>query len=307
MAFICLSFLIVADAQHSVAAAPDNADFDVANDQGWKTLAARDRRILRIGDSIALASAPLCQGTGTLGFSIGNLADIDQEQWSFARAAYSDADGPVFITAVVPDGAAEHAGLEIGQTVTAIDSALLAGYSTEDIWKILGRVTVGSSVDITLGVEGTKTLEPVAACSLVFVADTSPKLTAGYDGTRIRLTGAIMDFASTDDELAAIIAHEASHAILCHNLRKRSKGRREADADRLSARIMMAAGFDTAGAKSFWQKFGKNRGLIDLLDWSHGSAATRIKRIEREKAAVLETSSSPILKQYAITGDCPVG
>ncbi len=266
---------------------------EAARETSWQQLARHDARLLRLGDRIARASAPLCPNRYSLGFSIGNVADIDANQAAEARAAYDNSNGSVFVTAIAAGGAADAAGLRIGDAIASIGGVRVDTLPTQEIWEAMGAASVLPGIDVGLADGSRVELIAVPACPLLFVVDTADDLNAGSDGTRIRVTRSLMDFAADDAELAAVIAHEAGHFALCHQNREQSKRKREEAADRLSARILTAAGFDLDGATRFWSRFGARRGLLDAFDFTHGSAKKRIRRIAEESALVTAGSGEP--------------
>ncbi len=270
--FACAMALCVTFSAHSAAAA--NAG------NGWTQLRGHDARLLRVGDAVLRAAAPLCAGRTTAGVSVANLDDVPPAGHADAMRAYGNAERRIFVSA------STHPQIAVGTGILAIDGQPVAGLDTLRIWTLLSAAPIHTPMVLDTDA-GRIAYAPQAGCPAIFVVDTARGVSAGSDGTRIRVTTQMLDFAADDAELAAIIAHEVAHLALCHHdrddpLRPRSKRKREAEADRLSARLLIAAGYDLSGARSFWPRFGKQRGLTDLFDFSHGTAKGRLRRITAE-------------------------
>ncbi len=204
------------------------------------------------------------------------------------------------------------AGLSVGTGISAVDLRSVEHLDTAAIWRLLG--TASTQTPLVLDTDaGVVTLMPRPACPAIFVADTARGVSAGSDGTRIRVTTELLDFAGTDAELAAVLAHEIAHFVLCHHdrddpLRPRSTRKREREADRFSARLLVAAGYDLSGSLAFWPRYGKRRGLTDMFDFSHGSAQGRLRRIVSEFEAARKTGLHPrdpaLFAPFAGRGEC---
>lgn len=296
--------LLLAAFAPSVTASVTPAGGMVPASDPWARLAQQDARLLRVGDRFARISSSFCPDAGTLGFSVGTIEDIAPAQRASARAAYDVPVGAVFITAIAADGAAERAGLQVGSTIARIGTVDVAGLPIEEIWAVIKAASVRPLVAITSADGTVARLTPIAACPFQFVVDTNTKLAAGADGARIRVTDALMNFAASDEELAAIIAHEAAHFVLCHHLRRQSRRAREREADRLSVTLMRAAGYDLSGARAFWSKYRKTRGIANLFNWTHGSVGTRMKRIEKAAAELEKRGVASSLAEHAGRGSC---
>jgi len=112
---------------------------------------------------------------------------------------------------------------------------------------------------------------------------------------QVVMTTAMLDFLANDDELAVVLGHELSHAILKHADERDDEGlleglgikpsnvwRREEAADRLGLRLMAAAGYDLSAAIPFWRRYLKKYDWFPQIFRSHPSLKAR-ERIAGEE------------------------
>ncbi len=294
-----MAFCVTFSAHSAVAAQAGN---------GWAQLRAHDARLLRVGDALLRAAAPLCAGRTTAGVSVANLDDVPAAAHPAALRAYGNAKRRVFISN------SRQPEVAVGTGILAINGQSVAGLDTVRTWALLLATPLHTPLVLDTD-RGHIAFSPPPGCPAIFVADTARGLSAGSDGTRIRVTTQMLDFAADDTELAAIIAHEVAHLALCHHdhddqMRPRSKRKREAEADRLSARLLYVAGHDMTGPNAFWPRFGRKRGVTDLFDVSHGSAKRRLRRITAEYEAArregLSANDPVVFAPFADRGACHV-
>jgi predicted Zn-dependent protease len=146
-------------------------------------------------------------------------------------------------------------------------------------------------------------LPPTAGCASRFQLLTGAGLNAKADGSYVQVSGAMVEFASTDDELALVIAHELAHNVLGHRARLdaagvsrgllagfgKNRGRireTELEADRLALYLMARAGYDPGIAPDFWQRFGRKLVPGFLSDGTHPGVSERVRRAEAEIARI---------------------
>ena len=134
-------------------------------------------------------------------------------------------------------------------------------------------------------------LNPV--CASHFWVDASNKIEAGADGDQVRVTSALIDFVASDDELAAVAAHELAHNLLGHppgsaeTRKSKSITATELEADRLSMWLLTNAGYDPQAAVRFWQRCGPKScvGLFRYPGWK--------KRVAGIKAEIELIAKTP--------------
>lgn len=289
-----------------VFVAPLAAATDADDVAAYRALGAMDLRLASIGYRLVTANAPFCSETRPdPGWVLHDIAQYPDEE--VARRAFLFW-GPIAVAAVVPDGAADRAGLRAGDAVNGIDDILWQfdnsklkkpDYRRMEIVKGQVEQALAKSLRPVVHYErkataGAVELKPVKACRSGFDVDPSAKRDAGADGDRVRVTSAIIDYTPDDAELAAVVAHELAHNLLDHRakLAKVKKGKiaairaTEEEADRLSVWLMANAGFDPQAAISFWHRYGKATGLGIFSAPTHYRWKTRVKMLDEEIAAL---------------------
>ncbi|QNA86767.1 M48 family metalloprotease [Sphingomonas sp. So64.6b] len=120
------------------------------------------------------------------------------------------------------------------------------------------------------------------------------------DGIYAQVSSDLAALAETDDELAAVLAHELAHNILHHRLRLdglsvsrgllASFGRNarlirqtEIEADRLSIYLLSRAGFDAEKGMVIWERLGRR--ASGLRDTTHPQWRERLRlmTVERDR------------------------
>lgn len=265
----------------------------------YQALAQKDLRLASVGYRLALANAPLCDRTSR---NPGWVLH-DEFQYSdsrIARAAFG-LRASIGLSAVVPGGPAEAAGLKAGDGIVAIngkDIVSLPGKprSIKRMEAVTSKLSdaLASSGPLNVTAQtaiGQKnfTLNPPAICASKFWLDTKSSLDAGADGEAVRVTEGLLTFTAQDDtELAAVVAHEISHNLLRH--RERISTNRsnkvilatEIEADRLSVWLMANAGYDPTAALRFAERYGRKTGHGIFSDGTHLRWKNRVKVMQAE-------------------------
>ena len=110
----------------------------------------------------------------------------------------------------------------------------------------------------------------------------TPALHASTNGVRIRIASGMLRFFTSDDELAFVLAHELSHILLGHTdgaFHGLAGTSSEAEADKLAARIVWAAGFDADLAAGFPVKLARQNPGIDWANRGYPLPAERAATI----------------------------
>jgi beta-barrel assembly-enhancing protease len=274
-------------------------------------LQATDLRVATVAHRLSTANIAICPNqTPQLGFSLHALAQYGGTFRSSAKTLFGLSDDPT-ILAIVPSGAAANAGLGVGDALIGVGATRLGG----------AKVTTKQSYDAVREAEaaidnGPKTrplkltirrgsaeqainVYAKPGCTSRVVVEPGGKLNAYADGTYVKLTSSVAEYAADEGELAAIIAHEMAHNILEHQARLDATGRNRAnilateiEADKLSVRLLAGAGYDPRVAARFWARFGKKTGAGIFATGTHLRTKARVALLE-EEAAKLATTEAP--------------
>lgn len=263
-----------------------------------EALRAQDLRVGTIAFRLTTAGKDLCdRQTPQLGFV---LHDADQYSLSLRDLAvmhFRLREGPS-VSAVIPGGPAAAAGLQADDALIAINGAKLtrtgatgeANYAgMAAAMEALNGALARGPVRLTVS-RGDRTfyvnVMPVSGCSSEVQLIPSGRMNAEADGYYVEITSAIVDFVTSDDELAAIIGHELAHNILDHRKKLKAAGvgaglfskfgrnaarirATEIEADRLGLYLVARGGYDIEAAPAFWRRFGREHGLGIFADATH--------------------------------------
>ncbi|NNM75616.1 M48 family metalloprotease [Sphingomonas sp. ID1715] len=274
-----------------------------------RALSAIDARVAAVGDR--LARGGLCrQVLSSPGWVLQDAAQYSPGLREAARTILGLGEWPS-IVALVPGSAATRSGLQPGDEIVAVNGtpvpAKARGYArveqveqlVEDaLSKGIAQLQVrraGKQIDVGVA--------PEPGCRSRFQLLTGRGLNAKADGRYVQVTGELVAFVKSDDELALVIAHELAHNILGHRERLDAAGvsrglfvglgknrmrirETELEADRLALYLMARAGYDIAVAPAFWERFGHSSVPGFLSDGTHPGARERARRAEAEIARI---------------------
>ena len=188
-------------------------------------------------------------------------------------------DSNLAVSAIAPGSAASTAGLRDGDQILALGDTPVGSIQPDDTrpardiaFDILANQNVEMPVAITVKRGGhTETFELLApaSCRLLVEITTEKGFSARTDGKVMQVSYSLAE-AVTDDQLAAILAHELGHVVLRHRQRLEAAGveggwlkevgqnrivarATEIAADRMSVHLLANAGFDPHAAIRFWQ------------------------------------------------------
>ena len=240
----------------------------------YRAIAAQDARLAAIGHRLANANAAFC--SHKLGFNPGwVLHDIAQYPDAEAAKAAFRFTQPVEVAFVVAGGDAETQGVKAGDGLIRTGNRDIASFAQSKPLGVERLTEIRTFLDDLWGPNylaplrvkrGTETrellfqLNPV--CASHFWVDANSKIQAGADGHQVRVTSGLIDFVASDDELAAVAAHELAHNLLDHppgsttKRKNKSSDSIEFEADRLSVWLMVNTGYDPQAAVRFWQRCG---------------------------------------------------
>lgn len=296
------------------------ADAGSGQAEGGSFLREPDDRIGRIVYRLGLAGRAHCPDPFPLtGAMFHHLAEYRPEDRPEAIRRYGLDLGPG-ILAVVPDSPAAAAGLRAGDALVSVNGLAFpppAAVGAEDQtrgWRLaveapemlledqlrLGPVRLdvrreGQAIPVTLG--------SIPGCPARGRLARSNQANAFADGRYAIMTTRFLNFFRSDDEVAVAMAHELSHNILGHPawleaqgvpysiLRHVGRNARlvratEIEADRLSVRLLAAAGYDLGAIIPFWRRlYGRFDSQLQIIS-AHPSLRARERVIEEEIGAL---------------------
>lgn len=283
------------------------------------TMRELDDRVATVGHRLAIQSVDLCAKRAWLpGVALHDLSQYGGDYRAAASRAFGLGAGPG-VLALAADGPARRAGLRRDDIILDLDGAPLPEAAPtgdadfahmESVLDALDAAFADSAaaIGILRGAERLRIeVRAERGCASRFQLIPSRRLNALADGRYVQVTSAIGGYVETDDELAAVLAHELAHNILGHRARLDAAGvqrgvlgnfgrnarlirETEEEADRFAVYILDRAGYDLDAALAFWERFGR-RGLNFLGSPTHGSWRARIAMIRREVDAVRRTRS----------------
>lgn len=323
---------------------PVSVDQDALDE--YRAVAAADKRVNAIGYRLALSARDWCRDTvPSLGWLLTDRAQYPAKTQRAAAMAYNTLwpESPdIIIAAIAPDSPAARAGFHVGEAVVSIDGqnlqelAATAGDNKKrkGLFSRMGLVRQGMNHWLADGIaevrvqnalrsaqglslQATLPVRTETVCATYFSVSIDRKLNAEADGVAVHVNAALVDFATRDDELAAVIAHEFAHNILKHRLALNAAGinrglfqqfgrnarltrQSEDEADQLSVWLLAKAGYDPYAAARMWERLGPKHGGGILRSRTHASWKDRRDAMRREadlvtRALAADPSARPAL------------
>jgi Zn-dependent protease with chaperone function len=269
---------------------------------------AADLRLLAIAERIQNANASLCDRLApALGVAL-------QSRDQFPPESDPGFAAPVAFAAVLPGSPLAESGIEAGAGLTAIEGvAITVQPGLEEMplrdsaHAMLGQHSVGGPLRLTVIDQGqTREIElaPAAQCRALVEVLVTDGRAARSDGRVIQI-GLELIAAATDEEVAAVFAHELAHSVLHHRDRLAGAGVRkglgaefgrdrqlnaeaESEADRLSVHLLANAGYDPRIAPALWRgALGRQLDAGLFRKQIYLSPEKRAEALEREIADYL--------------------
>jgi hypothetical protein len=279
-----------------------------AQDAGLASLNRQDLRLAAVADRMLAANDHLCRRHMPLTGLI--LHSRDQYRADVAGDAF--ANGTVAVLGVVPGSPAAAAGIVAGDGVAEIagqrtDAMIAEGEAPlrDTAFAALADATGAVALTRVRGGQGRAvSLQAPSGCRALVEIRSANSLDARSDGRVIQVNYGLAA-AGTDEELAAVFAHEFGHLVLEHRRRLEAAGvekgffgefgrnqqlnrKVEVEADRMSVHLLANAGFDPAIAPAFWRsRLGRRTGGGLNISATYPSAEARAQLIEREIADYL--------------------
>ena len=294
-----------------------------------KSEVAMINRINSVGYAILKGAASDCgkvvrQRTG---FAALLPQDIPEKR----RALVSEAlglDGTRRVTYVAKGGAAERAGIRVGDVISDSSGSLFPNVKDESREASLMRLPVGQKIPATVVREGASMevfLLPDTVCDYPLEFSTGSEVNAYADGKKIVITKGMVRFASDDRELAMVIGHELGHNTMGHIDKQQinsgiglifdiaaaaagvntqsafSKAGAqsfsqdfESEADYVGLYYLARAGYDTSGAAEFWRRMAVENpaGITSNHSASHPATSERFLALEQVSVEVARKQAS---------------
>ncbi len=244
----------------------------------------QDEAVERVGFRLAAANSDLCHGGADAGFSVHTLEQYGPAYRAAAARLFNLGDPPG-VLAVAPGSPAEAAGLREGDQLLALGGrpspqAPQAPPPRGDFRRtaamqgLIAQALEAGSLSVTVLRSGAPTqlsISPAAACATLFQVVPDTQLTGEADGHYVQVSSELESLATSDDELAGLLAHELAHNVLGHRQRLDAlhvdRGllsflggnagpirQTEREADRLSIYLLARAGYTPDKAIGFWMR-----------------------------------------------------
>jgi Peptidase family M48 len=272
-------------------------------------------RLEAVGYNLAVANASLCEQpemlTGLLFHDVGAYGRR-------YRAAVMQHYGLTFgfgVLNVVPESSGEKSGILIGDEILSVNGIDLSLFYNDLIQKresynrierfvhFLNEELIKGEAEILIRrglVFKSVILKGSRGCSGKFVLKPSGMLNAWSDGRYVAISSRMMDFVSSNDELAFVVAHEMAHNILHHAeylkpvngiFGKLGFGARklklsELEADNLAISLMYNSGYDIDSPRNLLTKMKRFFALS--LPNTHPRISKRIDLIEAKRCSILK-------------------
>ena len=293
----------------------------------------QEERVLRIGErlSAAASAAGWCDPGYSLGWTLSEIGQYPKNLRLAVKQQWGLPDGAVlFVSSVTPDGPAARAGITPGMAITRLNGrvpmrnayAQPSRHALENSERIVDRALAEGPLSFeTLATDGTRRnweLTATPACPSRFLLSPDSEEQAYADGELVVVTAGMGDYTdSSDEELAAVVAHELAHNIMRHIARSEEAGtpndytrylnrysrisrKMEEEADRLSVWLLHVAGYEPTAPVTFWQRFGPGHDSAHPYGRLHDPWALRVAALEDElrvmqAAHATDANARPVL------------
>jgi hypothetical protein len=280
------------------------------SDDTQASLLALQRDDQRVADTawrIASRNSDICPKLwGAIGVSLQHVSQYEPAYRAAAQTAFGLDDNYPSILAVAAGSPASAAGLKPNDTLRAVNGADLADKSQSK--KSAARYDAVSAAMTALEAlpeqrvailsieRGGERLEvsvtPQNVCRSRVELAPGNAVNANANGLVAQISGSLVDWVESDDELALVMAHEMAHNLLDHpkklseksslsglatslGLSGKAQRQMELDADRVGIIMAASAGYNYKIAPDFWARLNSNSPLASFLATSHPTTRTR--------------------------------
>ena len=286
------------------------------SDDTQASLLALQRDDQRVADTawrIAARNADSCPKIwAALGVSLQHVSQYAPAYRPAAQAAFGLDDSYPSILAVAKSSPASASGLQPNDTLRAVNGVDLVG-------KNRGQTSAASYDAVSSAMAALEALpEQQAAVLLIerggqkFDVSVTPQnvcrsrvelapgnaINANANGLVAQISGRLVNWVQSDDELALVIAHEIAHNLLDHPKRLSEKSalsglatslglsgkaqrQMELEADRMGIIMAAGAGYNYKIAPDFWARLNSNAPLAAFLATTHPTTRARRENAQR--------------------------
>jgi hypothetical protein len=299
----------------STSAFSVNSHAAVSDDTQASLLALQrdDQRVADTGWRIASRNKDACPKIwAALGVSLQHISQYAPGYRAAAKAAFGLDDSYPSILAVAKGAPAAASGIQPNDTLRAVNGVDLGGSNP--------RQTSAASYDAVsaamaalealpeksaavLSIErGDQRLEvsvtPQNVCRSRVELAPGNAINANANGLVAQISGRLVNWVQSEDELALVIAHEMAHNLLDHpkrlneksalsglatslGLSGRAQRQMELDADRMGIIMAASAGYNYKIAPDFWARLNSNAPLATFLATTHPKTQARRENAQR--------------------------
>ena len=272
-----------------------------------------DQRVADIAWRIASRNADSCPKLwASIGVSLQHVSQYAPAYRAAAQAAFGLDDTYPSILAVAEGSPAFAAGLKPNDAVRAVNGADLAGKSrgqtkaasydaASDAMAALEALPERSAAILSIERGGQRlevSVTPQNVCRSRVELAPGNAINANANGLVAQISGSLVDWTESDDELALVIAHEMAHNLLDHPKRLSEKSelsglatslglsgkaqrQMELDADRMGIIMAASAGYNYKIAPDFWARLNSNSPLASFLATTHPTTRARRENAQR--------------------------
>jgi len=292
-----------------------NSHATVSGDTQASLLALQrdDQRVADIGWRIAARNTDTCPRLwASLGVSLHHVSQYEPAYREAAQAAFGLSGAYPSILAVAEGSPAAATGLKPNDTLRAVNGADLADKS----W---GQTSTASYDAVSAAMAALEALPDQKAAVLSIErggqrlelsvtaqnvcrsrVEMAPgnAINANANGLVAQISGRLVDWVESDDELALVIAHEMAHNLLDHpkrlseksalsglatslGLSGRAQRQMELEADRMGIIMAANAGFNYKIAPDFWARLNSNSPIASFLATTHPTTPARRDNAQR--------------------------
>jgi hypothetical protein len=286
------------------------------SDDTQSSLLALQRDDQRVADTawrIASHNADSCPKLwASIGVSLQHVSQYEPAYRASAQAAFGLDDTYPSILAVAEGSPAYAAGLKPNDTLRAVNGADLASKSGEQAtaasydtvsaaMAALEALPEQRTAILSIEREGRRfevSVTPQNVCRSRVELAPGNAINANANGLVAQISGRLVNWVESDNELALVIAHEMAHNLLDHPKRLNEKSalsdlatslglagkaqrQMELAADRMGILMVARAGYDYKIAPDFWARLNSNSPLASFLATSHPTTRARRENAQR--------------------------